>query len=277
MTLRRPLRGSVSTRHSSVPVRRGPTIRRSSSGFGPTRAVALLVVILSGLAIYGAGASSAFGYRRLELSGAIHTDELSVRAELGVSDGTNLFSLATDGIVERLRRLPAVTGATIEVALPDTIRIRLAERRPILVWTVADRRLLVDADRVAFAQAGDVRDLPIVDDRRSATAGLGVGAILDPVDFDAATRLAALHPSDLGSGAAALHVSIRDERGFALDSGAKGWTAIFGFFTPNLRKTELIPGQVRLLRSLLAGREETVATIILADEKSGTFTLKATP
>lgn len=277
MTSRRPVRGSASIRRSSVPIRRGPTIRRSSAGFGRTRAVALLVLVLSGLAIYGAGASSAFGYRRLDLSGAIHTDELSVRAELGVSDGTNLFSLATDGIVERLRRLPAVTGATIEVGLPDTIRIRLAERRPILVWTVGERRLLVDRDRVAFAQAGDAGDLPVVDDRRSATSGLGVGDVLDPVDFDAATRLAALRPADVGSGAAALHVSIDDERGFALDSGAQGWTAIFGFFTPNLRQTELIPGQVRLLGSLLAGREEKIATVVLADEKSGTFTLKTTP
>ncbi len=277
MTSRRPVRGSVSTRRSSVPVRRGPKIRRSSAGFGRTRAVALLVLVLSGLAIYGAGASSAFGYHRLDLAGAIQTDELSVRAELGVSDGTNLFSLATDDIVERLRRLPAVTGATIEVALPDTIRIRLAERRPIFVWTVGSRRLLVDADRVAFAQAGDAGDLPVVDDRRSATSGLGVGDVLDPVDFDAATRLAALRPADVGSGAAALHVSIDDERGFALDSGAQGWTATFGFFTPNLRQTELIPGQVRLLGSLLAGREEKIATVILADEKSGTFTLKTTP
>jgi hypothetical protein len=235
------------------------------------------VLVLTGLAIYGAGASSAFGYRRLDLAGAIHTDELSVRAELGVSDGTNLFALATDGIVERLRRLPAVTGATIEVALPDTIRIRLAERRPILVWAVGERRLLVDLERVAFAQAGDAADLPVVDDRRSATSGLGVGDVLDPVDFDAATRLAALSPADVGSGAAALHVSIDDERGFALDAGAGGWTAIFGFFTPNLRRTELVPGQVRLLGSLLAGREAKIATVILADEKSGTFTLKATP
>jgi len=277
MTSRRPIRSSVPTRRSSVPIRRGPTIRRSSAGFGRTRAVALLALVLSGLAIYGAGASSAFGYRRLDLTGATHTDELSVRAELGVSDGTNLFSLATDGIVERLRRLPAVTGATIEVGLPDTIRIRLAERRAILVWTVGDRRLLVDAARVAFAPAGDAGDLPVVDDRRSATSRLGVGDVLDPVDSDAATRLAALRPADVGSGAAALHVSIDDERGFALDSGPGGWTAIFGFFTPNLRQTELVPGQVRLLGSLLAGREEKIATVILADEKSGTFTLKTTP
>ena len=51
---------------------------------------------------------------------------------------------------------------------------------------------------------------------------------------------------------------------------------MFGFYTPTIRRTELIPGQVRLLASLLAGREETVATVILADDRAGTYTLKAT-
>jgi len=278
MTLRRPLRrASAPARLSRGPTRRGPSIRRSSAGFGRTRALALLVLVLSGLAIYGASASSAFGFGRLDLSGVVLTDQAALRAALGVPPGANLFSLETDGIADRLRRLPAVTDATVEIALPDRIRVNLVERQPIAVWQVGDRRLLVDADRIAFAPAGDAANLPVVDDRRSASSGLDVGSVLDSVDFDAATRLAALHPADVGSTAAALHVSIDDERGFALDTGPRGWTAIFGFYTPNLRQTELVPGQVRLLRSLLAGREAKVATVILADDRNGTYTLHPAP
>jgi hypothetical protein len=39
----------------------------------------------------------------------------------------------------------------------------------------------------------------------------------------------------------------------------------------------MIPGQVRLLHSLLAGREATVERVILASETDGTFVPKATP
>ena len=39
----------------------------------------------------------------------------------------------------------------------------------------------------------------------------------------------------------------------------------------------MIPGQVELLRSLLAGREAQVASVILADTVNGTYTLKAKP
>ena len=39
--------------------------------------------------------------------------------------------------------------------------------------------------------------------------------------------------------------------GFVIRADPQGWLAIFGFYTPSLRTPELIPGQVRLLRSLL--------------------------
>jgi len=44
-----------------------------------------------------------------------------------------------------------------------------------------------------------------------------------------------------------------------------------------LRTPELIPGQVRLLRSLLVGREPLVERVILASETDGTYIPKATP
>ena len=279
MTARRPLRpGSVPTRRASTQGRRGPTIRRASAGFGRSRALALLVLVLSCLAIYGATASSAFGYRRLDLGGATYTDEASVRTAIGLGDGTNLFVVATDDIAARLRALPAVTGVAIDVALPDTLRVRLTERQPVVLWQVGQQRFLAARDGVLFAQADGSADgtasLPLVDDRRTDAPGFGIGTAIDPIVFDAAARLASLRPADIGPGTARLHVSIDDARGFALDDGNGGWTAIFGFFTPTLRQTSIIPGQVRLLRSLLAGRQDRVATVILADEEHGTFTLK---
>ena len=62
-------------------------------------------------------------------------------------------------------------------------------------------------------------------------------------------------PDDVGSAADGLTVAVTDENGFVIRSRPAGWSAIFGFYTPSLRTPELIPGQVRLLRSLLIGRE----------------------
>jgi hypothetical protein len=57
-----------------------------------------------------------------------------------------------------------------------------------------------------------------------------------------------------------------------------GWTAIFGFYTPTLRTTDLIPGQVRLLRSLVVDHGgPNILRVILADERSGTWIPRSTP
>ncbi len=239
--------------------------------------MAALVIVACVVALYGVTASSAFAYRRLALSGATYTPAAEVSGAIRAELGRNLFTLSTAGMAERLRSLPTVRDASVEVALPDTLRVRLEEREPIVVWVVGEARFLVDTDRNAFARDDGTTDLPVIDDRRAASSSLFVGSQVDPVDFDAATRLASLRPADVGSGAAALRVTIDDDRGFVLDSGKDGWTAIFGFYTPTIRRTDLIPGQVRLLRSLLAGREAKVATVLLADERNGTFTEKTAP
>jgi hypothetical protein len=106
---------------------------------------------------------------------------------------------------------------------------------------------------------------------------LVVGATLDRVDLDAATRLGSLVPADVGSAAEALLVFISDANGFTIRTRPASWQAVFGFYTPTLRTPELVPGQVRLLRSLLIGREPVVDKVILASETDGTFTLKPSP
>ena len=119
--------------------------------------------------------------------------------------------------------------------------------------------------------------LPVIEDGRAVSAALRAGSVLDPVDLDAATRLASLVPDDVGSTADGLTVAVNDENGFVIRSRPAGWSAVFGFYTPSLRTPGLIPGQVRLLRSLLIGREPLLERVILASETDGTFTTKPTP
>ena len=72
-------------------------------------------------------------------------------------------------------------------------------------------------------------------------------------------------------------VRVTDERGFTVNSGSGGWLAVFGFYGRTQRTPALIPGQVQLLAALLAGREDAVQTVILADDRDGTYVAKPTP
>lgn len=256
--------------------RRRARVRRASAGLSPIRAAAILVMLVAGGSIYGLAASPAFGFARLDVSGLSLTTEDAIRAQVRLAPGTNLVGLATGSIAARIRDLPAVGEARVSVGLPDALRVVVTERRPILIWAIGQRHFAVDGSGLLFADVstdptGVTAGVPVVDDGRASGAGLAVRSVLDPVDLDAAERLGSLTPSQVGSRAAALAVRVTDEQGFTISSGSGGWLAVFGFYGRDQRTPALIPGQVQLLGALLAGREDTVATVILADERDGTY------
>jgi hypothetical protein len=234
-------------------------------------------MLVSALAVYGLSATSAFGFARLQVEGATITTEQVVRERLDLAEGVNLFEIATEPLEARIREIPAVAAAEISLGLPDTVAVRIEERVPILVWKIGARRLLVDNTGLLFARLDKsssvpVADLPVIDDQRAKSPKLGVGESLSPVDLDAATRLASLTPAAVGSAATGLSVGVTDGNGFVLSSFPESWIAVFGFYTPSLRTTELVPGQVQALREVMIQfGEPTVATVILADDKAGVY------
>jgi cell division septal protein FtsQ len=264
-----------------VPTRRTRPIRRASARLSVARAGAALAMLASAGAIYGVGASSAFQYGHLRVEGAVFTDLDAAEAAVAMARGENLFRLSTAPLESALEGLPTIADAGVSVQLPQTLVVTLHERVPVLIWRVGARRYLADGSGDLFGRLGDdppasAANLPVIDDRRAASAGLSVGARLDPQDVDAATRLASLVPADVGSAAETLAVRVTDNDGFVVRADPQGWLAIFGYYTPSLRTPELIPGQVRLLRSLLIGREQLIARVILASETDGTYVPKPT-
>jgi hypothetical protein len=239
-------------------------------------------MLVSAGAIYGLAATSAFGFGRLQIEGTTITTESAIRDRLALTEGENLFEIATEPLEARLREIPAIAVADISIGLPDTVAIRIEERKPIIVWQIGDRRLLVDQAGLLFSRLdktppASVAELPVIIDARAASTKLGVGLTVDPVDFDAARRLASLTPEAVGSSASGLSVGVTDENGFVVSSVPKSWVAVFGYYTPTLRKTDLIPGQTQVLKNLLLGREPTVAVVILGDDRVGTYIPKPSP
>jgi POTRA domain-containing FtsQ-type protein len=264
------------------PFRRARSIRRASAGLSPVRAGAILAMLVSSVAVYGVAQATTFEYTDVVVEGATFTDQTAIVDALEDARGANLFTLVTRPLEDEVRTIPTVRGADVSVRLPSTLVVRIRERTAILVWRIGARRYLADADGRVFAKLPDEPtatpvDLPVIDDRRAASVDLVVGATIDRVDLDAATRLGSLKPADVGSAAEALLVFISDANGFTIRTKPASWQAVFGFYTPTLRTPELVPGQVRLLHELLLGREPLVDKIILASETDGTYTLKPTP
>lgn len=248
----------------------------------PARAAALLGMLASGFLFTFVTGPSAFGLSRTDVPELTWTDQQLVRDTLALVDGGNVFRLDTGPLEAALTTLPAVASADVSVSLPDAAMVvRIEERRPVLAWQIGGRRFLVDREGAIFASIDAMTVVPagvaVVEDRRQgAMSLLAIGGHLDAVDLDVATRLGSLTPADVGSTAKRLRVAATDADGFVVTTPG-GWTAVFGFYSPATRPTDMIPGQVRLLRSLLDGREPTLARIILASITDGTVVLKPTP
>lgn len=274
--------GRRTTIAGATPIRRGRSVRRASAGLSPVRAGAILAMVMTAAGVYGVGQATSFGYTTTVIEGATYTDTTAVDAVLRGAQGANLFTLVTRPLEAAVRQIPTVRSADISARLPNTLAVRVRERTPILVWRIGARRYLVDSEGRLFAKLADpapesTATLPVVEDRRAAMVDLVVGSTLDRVDLDAATRLGSLVPADVGSTAEGLLVFISDEQGFTIRTRPASWQAVFGFYTPTLRTPELVPGQVRLLRSLLIGREPLIDKVILASETDGTYIPKPTP
>ena len=262
--------------------RGGARTRRRFRILTPARAAGLLGLIATGFLFTFATGPTAFAVSRTDLPALTWTDPATVEAALALPAGINAFQLDTAPLEAALRTLPAVADADVSVELPDAaLVVRIQERQPVLAWQVDDRRFIADGSGVIFAIVGIDANLPagvaVVDDSRlGAGTGLQVGGHLDAVDVDVATRLGSITPADVGSTAQRLHLAVTTQDGFVI-TAAGGWQAVFGFYSPATRSTDMIPGQVRLLRSLLDGREGSIRRVVLASATDGTYVPRATP
>jgi len=210
-------------------------------------------------------------------------DESAVRAATGVTLGDRLLSTDPRSIERALDALPFVASSRVRIGLPGEIRIEIHEFAPLMRWRSGGVTYLVNgrgellgpttSPVLSAAGRATLEQFLLITDLRSQAVLLPGGAI-SPLDFEIATRLASLTLADVGSAATLLSIEVDPQFGFVLRGTGAGiaWNAVFGIYSATIRPPEMLPGQVRLLRSLLANHERRVGWIILADGQAGTFT-----
>lgn len=209
----------------------------------------------------------------------------AVAAAANIPIGSSLLGVNLRAAEEAVAALPLVASVHVTAGLPDGIQIRVREEALLLRWQIGDLVYVVSesgellgettALDLAPTAAAALAAAPLLHDDRVPSPLLTVRQ-LTPTELDVATRLASLAPEDLGTGATALTLRLLSDFGFVVQAAGPliEWSAVFGIYSATIRPTSMIPGQVRLLRSLLAGRETRIGWVILADDQAGTYTAK---
>lgn len=217
--------------------------------------------------------------------GAVLLDPEAVIAAADIPIGSSLLGVNLREAEVAVSALPLVDSVRVSAGLPDGIQIRVREKALLLRWQIDDRvyavsdsgELLGETTTLDLAPtaAAALAAAPLLNDDRAPSPLPTVG-LLTPTELDVATRLASLTPEDVGTAAPTLTLRLLSDFGFVVEATGPSieWFAVFGIYSATIRPTSMIPGQVRLLRSLLAGRETRIGWVILADDQAGTYTAK---
>ena len=222
---------------------------------------------------------------RISVVGTLLLDPDAVIAAANIPIGSSLLGVNLRAAEDAVAALPLVASVRVSAGLPDGIQIRVREKSLLLRWQIGDRvyaitergELLGETASLNLAPsaAAALALAPLLYDDRTPSPLPTVGQ-LTATELDVATRLASLTPEDLGTAATTLTLRLTSDFGFVVEATgpAIAWNAVFGIYSATIRPTSMIPGQVRLLRSLLAGRETRIGWVILADDQAGTYTAK---
>jgi hypothetical protein len=222
---------------------------------------------------------------QISVAGTTLLDPEAVIAAANIPIGSSLLGVNLREAEEAVAALPLVASVRVSAGLPDGIQIRVREKSLLLRWQIGDRiyavsesgELLGETASLSLAPsaAAALAAAPLLYDDRTLSPLPTVGQ-LTATELDVATRLASLTPEDLGTAATTLTLRLLSDFGFVVEATGPAieWNAVFGIYSATIRPTSMIPGQVRLLRSLLAGRESRIGWVILADDQAGTYTAK---
>ena len=102
----------------------------------------------------GLGEGLGLTVQHVILEGRHNTPTDMIRAALGVSRGDPILDVSPEALRRRLETIAWVQAAHVERRLPDTILVRITERRPFAIWQHNGRFVIIDREGRVVAADG---------------------------------------------------------------------------------------------------------------------------
>lgn len=185
----------------------------------------------------------------IQVEGRETTDAATILVALAAERGTPILAVRPSRAREQLEKLPWVRSAAIERRLPDTLIVRLVERRPLAVWQHDGKHRLIDRDGgvIAVTDLSRFAGLPtVVGDKAAVRAA----ALLDALarEPELATRVsAAIRVDDR-------RWNLRIDQGIEVMLPEEQWEAAWGRLAALERHSRLLQRDIQRVDMRLPDR-----------------------
>jgi cell division septal protein FtsQ len=201
-------------------------------------------------------AQPGFRPRHVEVVGTSHLTAAQVTDALDLPGDRNIFFLNQAELAQRLQALPWVRSASVNLALPDRVSVKVAEWTPSAVLQVGETTYYLNDLGEVLDPAVEARSLPVINrpDLGSVRAGQhAVGSDLLPM-------LLQLHAGFTSAFKISVMSFALDRREVLTAQTDRGWTIIFGQMVTADDRATLEP-KVAALRALSSRIDLTSAPI----------------
>lgn len=108
--------------------------------------------------------SIGFQVRDIVVTGRVRASSNQILQQIGLSTNDPIFKFSPQEICDRLHGIPWIKEVQVQRRLPDTLYIRIQERKPLALWQNHQKHVLVDEEGVVIPEEnlGNYKNLPIV-------------------------------------------------------------------------------------------------------------------
>jgi cell division protein FtsQ len=104
--------------------------------------------------IQNAFAAAGFAVHDVAITGNERTSSEMVQAALGVATGRPIFAIDPDAARRRLLKLPWIAEAEVKRQYPDTIAVRVVEKRPFAIWRKGGELVVIERSGAVITKDG---------------------------------------------------------------------------------------------------------------------------
>lgn len=151
---------------SSARVRTDPRISRRRRAIERSRRRRMLMTAV-GIAVFAASVwvvfwSPVLRVREVVVVGSKHVDSADVARAAGLDSSDNLLLVSPGGVEDQVAQLPWVKRARVDRKLPGTVRVRIVERRPVMILSLHNERWTLDGYGNVLTEGVSDAQLPVL-------------------------------------------------------------------------------------------------------------------